>query len=60
MLRSALVQCESQGTVVSFDTAAYRRASNSQVKKQLGGRWMPRNSTEAAAMLEAWLRQALL
>jgi len=60
MLRSALVQCERQGTVVSFDTAAYRRASDSQVKKQLGGRWMPRNSVEASMMLVAWLRQALL
>jgi len=60
LLLAALRQCEQQGTVVSFDTAAYRRAPNSQVKKQLGGRWMPRNSDEAAAMLEAWLRQALL
>jgi hypothetical protein len=60
LLRDVLKQCERQGTVVSFDTAAYRRAPNSSIKKQLGGRWQPRSAAEAAAMLEAWLRQALL
>jgi hypothetical protein len=59
MLRGALRQCERQGTVVSFDTSAYRRAPNQQVKRQLGGRWMPNSHEEAVAMLEAWLRQAL-
>jgi len=59
MLRDVLKQCERQGTVVSFDTAAYRRAPNSSIKKQLGGRWQPNTSEEAIAMLEAWLRQAL-
>jgi len=59
-LRNVLGQCERQGTAVSFDTMAYRRAPNAELKKQLGGRWQPRNSEEAAAMLEAWLRQALL
>jgi hypothetical protein len=60
LLRNALKQCEKQDTVVSFDTMAYRRAPNSLIKKQLLGRWMPRSSEEATAMLEAWLRQALL
>jgi len=60
MLRDVLRHCERQGTAASFDTAAYRRAPNAGVKRQLGGRWLPRNSQEAAAMLEAWLRQALL
>ena len=60
MLRSALVQCERQGSAVSFDTTAYKRAANNALKQQLGGRWMPRNSVEASMMLEAWLRQALL
>ena len=59
LLRDVLRQCERQGTVASFDTSAYRRAPNSTIKKQLGGRWQPRDSTEATAMLEAWLRQAL-
>jgi len=59
MLRGALRQCERQGTAASFDTASYRRAPNRQIKQQLGGRWQPRNSAEAAVMLEAWLRQAL-
>jgi len=59
LLRDSLKQCERQGAVVSFDTMAYRRAPNSHIKKTLGGRWQPRNSEEAAAMLEAWLRQAL-
>ena len=59
MLRSVLMQCEGQGTLVSFDTAAYRRAPNSSIKKQLGGKWQPNTSEEAVAMLEAWLRQAL-
>ena len=59
MLSNALRQCEKQGTVVSFDTAAYRRAPNSTLKKQLGGKWMPRTAEEAQKMLEAWLRQAL-
>jgi len=60
LLRSASAQCERQGTAVSFDTAAYRRAPNSRIKQQLGGRWQPRTSEEATAMLEAWLRQALV
>ena len=60
LLRDVLRQCERQGTAVSFDTAAYRRAPNASVKRQLRGRWLPRNSQEASAMLEAWLRQALL
>jgi len=60
MLLNALRQCERQGTTVSFDTAAYRRAPNSSIKRQLGGRWQPRDSTEAITMLEAWLRQALV
>ena len=60
LLRDVLRQCERQGTAVSFDTAAYRRAPNASVKRQLGGRWQPRNAEEAAVMLEAWLRQALL
>jgi len=46
--------------VTSFDTSAYRRAPNTQVKKQLGGKWMPRGQEEAEKMLETWLRQALL
>jgi hypothetical protein len=60
ILRNVLTQCERQGTVISIDTAAYRRSSNSQIKKQLGGRWMPRNKQEAQKMLEEWLRQALV
>jgi len=60
MLRDALRQCERQGAVVSFDTSAYRRAPNALIKRQLGGRWQPNTSEEAVAMLEAWLRQALL
>jgi len=59
MLRDVLRQCERQGTVVSLDTAAYRRAPNAAIKKQLGGRWQPNTSEEAIAMLEAWLKQAL-
>ena len=59
MLRGVLHQCERQDTVVSFDTSAYRRAPNQQIKRQLGGRWMPRSHEEAVAMLETWLRQAL-
>lgn len=59
LLRGGLKQCECQGTAVSFDTMAYRRAPNSAVKRQLGGRWQPRNRHEAEEMLEAWLRQAL-
>jgi len=59
-LRDVLRQCERQGTVVSFDTSAYRRAPNSLIKKQLGGRWQPNTSGEAEKMLEAWLRQALM
>jgi hypothetical protein len=59
MLRDVLRQCERQGTAASFDTSAYRRAPNSALKRQLGGRWQPRSSEEAVAMLEAWLRQAL-
>jgi hypothetical protein len=59
LLLSPLRQCERQGTTVSFDTSAYRRAPNSDIKRQLGGRWQPRNADEAVAMLEAWLRQAL-
>jgi len=59
LLRDVLRQCERQGTVVSLDTSAYRRAPNSAIKKALGGRWQPRDSAEATAMLEAWLRQAL-
>jgi hypothetical protein len=52
-------QCEGVGTAVSFDTTAYRRAPNAQIKRLLGGRWQPSNAEEAAAMLEAWLKQAL-
>jgi hypothetical protein len=59
-LRNVLKQCERQGTAVSFDTSAYRRAPNSLVKKQLGGRWMPNHREEAQKMLEAWLGQALV
>ncbi|MFZ8811764.1 MAG: hypothetical protein ACO2PN_27160 [Pyrobaculum sp.] len=59
LLRDVLRQCERQGTAVSFDTSAYRRAPNSSIKRQLGGRWQPRDSAEAEMMLEAWLRQAL-
>ncbi len=59
MLREVLRQCERQGSLVSFDTSAYRRAPNQRIKKQLGGRWQPRNTQEATAMLETWLRQAL-
>jgi len=59
MLRDVLRQCEVQGTLVSFDTAAYRRAPNANIKKQLGGRWQPNSAEEAEKMLEAWLRQAL-
>ena len=58
-LRNALADCERQGTLVSLDTSAYRRSPNAEVKQQLGGRWMPRNKSEAVMMLEAWLRQAL-
>jgi hypothetical protein len=60
LLLSPLRQCERQGTTVSFDTSAYRRAPNSRIKAELGGRWQPRNSHEAETMLEAWLRQALI
>jgi hypothetical protein len=60
LLLSALKQCERQGAAVSFDTSAYRRAPNSRIKAELGGRWQPRNSHEAETMLEAWLRQALI
>jgi len=60
LLLNALKQCEGQGSVISFDTAAYRRAPNNELKQRLGGRWMPRNKQEAVVMLEAWLRQALL
>jgi len=59
LLKDVLKQCERQGTVVSFDTMAYRRAPNANIKKQLGGRWQPNTSEEATSMLEAWLRQAL-
>jgi hypothetical protein len=59
ILRGVLRQCERQGTTVSLDTSAYRRAPNSAVKKSLGGRWQPRTAEEAVTMLEAWLRQAL-
>jgi len=59
LLLNALRQCERQGTAVSFDTAAYRRAPNQLIKRQLGGRWQPNSSEEAITMLEAWLRQAL-
>jgi len=59
LLRDVLKQCERQGAVVSFDTMAYRRAPNSLIKKQLGGRWQPNSAEEAVAMLETWLRQAL-
>jgi hypothetical protein len=59
MLRNALRQCERQGTAVSIDTSAYRRAPNADIKKQLGGRWMPNSTEEAQKMLETWLRQAL-
>jgi len=59
LLLSPLRQCERQGTTVSFDTAAYRRAPNSDIKKRLGGRWQPNTAEETIAMLEAWLRQAL-
>jgi hypothetical protein len=59
LLRDVLKQCEQQGSVVSFDTSAYRRAPNSALKKQLGGRWQPRTAEEATVMLETWLRQAL-
>jgi hypothetical protein len=59
LLRDVLRQCERCGSVVSLDTSAYRRAPNSALKKQLGGRWQPRNSQEATVMLETWLRQAL-
>jgi hypothetical protein len=60
MLRGALKDCERQGSVISLDTAAYRRAPNNHVKKTLGGRWMPRTKEEAVLMLEEWLKQALL
>jgi len=60
LLRDVLKRCERQDTVVSLDTSAYRRAPNSSIKKQLGGRWQPRNSVEATVMLETWLRQALV
>jgi len=60
LLRDVLKRCERQGTVVSFDTMAYRRAPNSLIKKQLGGRWQPNSAEEATAMLEAWLKQALV
>jgi len=59
LLRDVLRRCERQGAVVSFDTSAYRRAPNSLIKKQLGGRWQPNSAEETATMLEAWLRQAL-
>ena len=59
LLRDSLKQCEKQGTVVSLDTMAYRRAPNQQIKRQLSGRWQPNSAEEAAAMLETWLRQAL-
>ncbi len=60
LLRDVLRQCERQGSLVSLDTSAYRRAPNAELKKQFGGRWQPRNADEATAMLEAWLRQALI
>ena len=60
LLRDVLRQCERQVTLVSLDTSAYRRAPNSHIKTELGGRWQPNNAKEAVVMLEAWLRQALL
>ncbi len=60
LLRDVLKQCERQGSTASFDTSAYRRAPNSIIKQKLGGRWQPRNTEEAVAMLEVWLKQALL
>ena len=60
LLRDILRRCERQGAVVSFDTSAYRRAPNSAVKRQLGGKWQPNSAEEAATMLEAWLKQALI
>jgi hypothetical protein len=60
LLRDVLRQCERQGAAVSFDTSAYRRAPNSRIKAELGGRWMPNSTEEAQKMLEAWLRQALI
>jgi hypothetical protein len=60
LLRNVLRQCERYGSVVSFDTSAYRKAPNFSIKKALGGRWQPRDKQEAAVMLEAWLRQALI
>ncbi len=59
LLRDVLRQCERQGSLVSLDTSAYRRAPNSAIKKALGGRWQPRTAEEATIMLETWLRQAL-
>ncbi|MFZ8808111.1 MAG: hypothetical protein ACO2PN_08385 [Pyrobaculum sp.] len=59
-LRYVLKQCERHDSVVSIDTSAYRMAANNELKRRLGGRWMPRDSKEAAVMLETWLRQALL
>jgi len=59
LLRDVMRQCERQGSVVSFDTSAYRRAPNALIKKQLGGRWQPNTHEEAQKMLEAWLRRAL-
>jgi hypothetical protein len=59
LLRDVMRQCERQGATVSFDTSAYRRAPNSSIKKQLGGRWQPNNAEEAQKMLEEWLKQAL-
>jgi len=59
LLKDVLKQCERQGSAVSLDTMAYRRAPNALIKRQLGGRWQPNTPEEAVAMLEAWLRQAL-
>jgi len=60
LLRDVMCQCERQGTVASFDTSAYRRAPNTRIKQQLGGKWQPNSAEETVAVLETWLRQALV
>jgi len=44
--------------IYSFDTAAYHMAPNAKLKEKTDGRYMPRNMSESAEWLMAWLEQA--
>ena len=59
LLLPRLRDCERQGTLVSFDTIAYRRAPDAATKRMMGGRWQPRSAEESLMLLDAWLRLAL-